>query len=470
MNDSKNAQRILVLAVLLGIPGLAAAQTDADAGVPSESSSTAPAETPGETPAPTPPADAASTTQTSETYVDGTTETTTTTTPTSDAAALGEGTTVTTTTTAPDGTTQTDQTTVPASGNSDEIAEEVQSEREPLAWRNSYFNYSINSSFCSFSRDCQLSYDPVVYTFLSLSPRWYLDPATFFSFYQALYIEHTDDNGATYQHEAQLFDTRIALNHREALGDNFIVLFGGSLWLPTSKGSQAAQRFFRLGASLSATWNPNVAGFNLSLQTSYVRWFAGSNVPITHSPYSADPAGTTLRSPSDPTPGGVANQASATTTEVDRLSAGMTANWTPLEGFTITLQIFYFWIQGFGLGNAAIPGVTGDGSPLVIGDTGTHWRTYTSYSIYFQYDFVPWFQGWIGLSNSTQLANFFNENGSLRSPVALPDLQASLGVTVTLDSLYEQFATSGEDDGLTPEQRQRRRQGLASRSSSGGSL
>lgn len=466
MNDSKNVQRLLVLAVLASacvVSGRASAQSDSSTTSSDQASSDQASSDQAATPdQAAPPADGESTT---ETFADGTTTTTTT---TSQAEALATGSsTTTTTTTQADGTTSTQTTTVAASTNPDEVAEEVQAEREPLAWRNSYFNYSINSSFCTFSRDCQLSYNPVVYTFLSLSPRWYLDPATFFSFYQAMYIEHTDDDGATYQHEAQLFDTRIALNHREALDANFLVLFGGSAWLPVSKGSQAQQRYFRLGVSLSGTWSP-IEQFNLSLQTGYLRWFAGSNLALTQSPYYSDAAGPTLATPNGDQ---MANQAGSTTGEVDRISAGLTANWAPLSGFTITLQIFYFWIQGWGVGNAAIPATTTTGDVLMVGDTSpTHWRTFTSYSIYFQYDFVPWFQGWIGFSNSTQLANFFNENGTLRSPVALPDMQVSLGATITLDSLYESFAVQGEDDGLTPEQRQRRRQGLASRPSSGGSL
>ncbi len=461
VNDSKNVfahvQRALALAVLVAVSGLISTSALAQTSNTTTTTVVAPTETA--------PAVEETTSTTTETAPDGTTTTTTT---TSDAAALGDGTS-TTTTVAPDGTTIA--TTIPAtaSGNPDEIAEDVQAEREPLAWRNSYFNYSINSSFCSFSRDCQLSYNPTVYTFLSLSPRWYLDPATFFTFYQALYIEHTNDDGATYQHEAQLFDTRIGLNHRESVGPNFLVLPGASLWLPASKTSQAAQRYLRLGASLSGTWDPGVGGFNLSAQFSYVHWFAGSNVAQTGSPYPGATAGPNLATPNgDP----VANQASSTTSEVDRVTTGLTANWQPLSGFTITLQIFYFWIQGWGLGNAAIPGVTTatDGTLLVGDSSPSHWRAFDSYNLYFQYDFVPWLQGWIGFSNSTQLASVFNADGSARSPVSLYDMQVSLGATITLDSLYESFAIAGEDDGLTPEQRQRRRQGLARRTTSGGSL
>ena len=64
----------------------------------------------------------------------------------------------------------------------------------------------------------------------------------------------------------------------------------------------------------------------------------------------------------------------------------------------------------------------------------------------------------------------FSEDGSLRSPVNLYDMQVAIGTTIQIDALYESVATAGEDDGLTPEQRQRRRQGLASRARTGGSL
>jgi hypothetical protein len=397
-----------------------------------------------------------------------------------DAATTTAATTTAATTTDASTSTTTDTTTTTTDHDETEAeAEAEQAAHEPLAWRNSYFNYSVNASFCSFARDCQLSYDPVVYSFFSLTPRWYLDPATFFTLYQGAYIEHTDDDGATYNHEFQLFDTRIGFNHRLTAGDNFLFLPGVSLWLPASKSSQAAQRYFRLGVSLSATWNPDVAGFNLSVQFAYLRWFAGSNVALTHSPYPAETAGpqapaqTTVASTTPgaaicgPSAANCSNQANGTTAEADRISAGLTANWGPVPGFTITLQIFYFWNNGFGLGDASV--ATAAGSEM-LHDTSSHWRAFSSYGLYFQYDFVPWLQGWLGFSNATQLAPVFNPNGSVRSPVAIYDLQGALGVTITLDSFYESLVTAGEDDGLTPEMRQRRRQGLASRGQTGGSL
>jgi hypothetical protein len=484
VNDSKNyAARAKALGLIIAVGLLAIvatpvraqtttppAETTPPATAPTEATppaeTTPPAEHVEETPAPTtttPAAEPATTAPTTTPSVDPTTIA-----PPTESAPSTES-------AAASSSTSTEST----STNPDEAAEQIQTAREPLAWRNSYLNYSINSSFCTFSRDCQLSYNPNVYSWWSLAPRWYLDAETFFTFYQAFTQEHTDSDDATYAHEFTVWDTRVSLSHRFAVGDNFLILPGISTWLPLSKASQALQRYFRLGASISATWNPNVGGFNLSASVGYLRSFAGSNVPLTHSPYLAStlPSGT-MTSTLPPSPGGggnpaeTANQANDATGDADRITTGITANWTPLEGFTITLQIFYIWINGFGLGTGIVPGTqTASGGAYALpADNSSHWRAYDSYSIYFQYDFIPWLQGWIGLSNSTQLAAVFNQDGSARSPVALFDMQASLGVTITLDGFYESFANAGEDDGLTPEQRQRRRQGLAANPAVGGTL
>lgn len=490
MNDSQNvATRVqkapslgfLSLSILVGLTAISAsawAQT-------SDSTTTPPADAAAAPPADaTPPADAAAPTGTaapdsSATPAETTTTTTTTTsddgastTTTSEAQALGDGASTTTTT-----TTTTDApatTTESTSTNPDEAAEEVQAAREPLAWRNSFFNYSINASFCSFSRDCQLSYNPTVYQFISLSPRWYLDNDTFFSFSIYGLQEWTQDDGATYQNEFQMFDGRISLTRRFAVSEHFMILPSAGFWLPFSKSSQAAQRYLRLGAGISATWVPGVAGFNVSLLASYYRWLAGSNVALAGSPYPASglggnaSAGVSIGGATGG-PQDVSNQASAVTSEVDRVTAGMIANLQPIDGtpFTITLLIYYFWAQGY-----PVAPVTFDsnGSSFSLPDSSNHWRAFDSYSIYFQYDFVPWLQGWIGFSNSTQLAAVFNPDGSARSPVDLYDMQVAIGTTIQMDALYESVAVAGEDDGLTPEQRQRRRQGLARRSTSGGSL
>jgi hypothetical protein len=468
----------LVLTLLVGSFGPlatshASAQSDG-----SSSSDEAPSDADG-TPSDAAPVEGAAVEAPPEEAVDETTTTTTTTdgsTTTTDAAALGDGTSTTTTTT----TTDPSETTASGEETTEAEADAAQAAREPLAWRNSYFNYSINASFCSFSRDCQLSYNPTVYSFFSLLPRWYLDPATFFSLNQSAYIEHTGDDSATYQSEFQLYDTRIGFNHREAVANGqFLFLPSVTLWLPLSKASQAAQRYFGLTAGLSSTWDPGVAGFNMSLALSYRRWFAGSNVALTHSPF---PATTGSGAPSDgsliasgPISAPVlcnsaescANQASGSTSEADRITAGLTVNVAPVENLTLTLQIFFIWGNGFGLRDESIATATGN---YMVGDGANHWRTYSSYSFYIQYDFAPWLQASLGISNSTQLSPFFSADGSVRSPVNLYDLQGSFGITVTLDSLYESFAAAGEDDGLTPEQRQRRRQGLAHRTSTGGSL
>jgi hypothetical protein len=156
-----------------------------------------------------------------------------------------------------------------------------------------------------------------------------------------------------------------------------------------------------------------------------------------------------------------------TTVEADRITAGTTINIAPFENFTITLQIYYIWINGFGLGPASY---YAGGAVQTDSTDSSHWRAFSSYFLSFQYDVLPWLQVNANLSNSTQLAPVFSPDGSVRSPLNLNDLQVSAGLTWTLDGFYEAVTSAGEDDGLTPEQRQRRRQGLASRGSSGGTL
>ncbi len=355
-----------------------------------------------------------------------------------------------------------------------ETAEEAnarQAAHEPLAWRNSFFSYTVGSTFNSLCRGCQLSYNPTVYSTFYLFPRWYLDAQTFFVIGQGVFVEHTDDDSSTYRNEAQLYDTTIEIRRVESVeGFSFLPAF--RLTLPLSKASQAAQRYFNLGVGLTIVRGiPEAAGLTFALLVQYRRWFAGSNVPLTHSPF---PATTGSGAPQAPPPlpcgnGGAescANQATGSTAEADRITAGLTVNLSPFENFTLTLQTFFLWINGFGFRDESIATATSD---VVVSDGSNHWRMYSSYSLQGAYDIMPWFNLALGITNATNLEPFFSENGSVRSPFN-PDTQFYLSATITLDSLYESFAASGEDDGLTPQQRQRRRQGLARRTTTGGSL
>jgi hypothetical protein len=287
---------------------------------------------------------------------------------------------------------------------------------------------------------------------------------------QGAFVEHTGDDFGTYNSEFQLYDTTIEIRHAESVeGFSFLPAF--RLTLPLSKASQAAQRYFNLGVGLTVVRAiPEAAGLTFALVLQYRRWFAGSNVALTHSPY---PGTTGSGDPDQPyalpcsNAESCANQASGVTSEADRIVAGLTINLSPFENFTLTLQTFFLWGNGFGLRNETIYTATGN---YEVGDGHDHWRMFSSYSLQAAYDIVPWFNLALGITNATNLEPFFSDDGSVRSPFN-PDTQFYLSATITLDSLYESFASSGEDDGLTPEQRQRRRQGLAHRTSTtGGSL
>jgi hypothetical protein len=89
------------------------------------------------------------------------------------------------------------------------------------------------------------------------------------------------------------------------------------------------------------------------------------------------------------------------------------------------------------------------------------WRWFTYYTLAVAYDVQPWLNLQLGVANAAFLAPFFNDDGSVRSPFN-PDTQVYLSTTITLDGLYETLTAGAEEDGLTPEERQRRRQGLAS--------
>jgi hypothetical protein len=242
--------------------------------------------------------------------------------------------------------------------------------------------------------------------------------------------------------------------------------------LPTSKASQAAQRYFLLGAGLTVVRViPEAWSMSIALIGSYRYWFADSNVPLTMGQYPAQPATVITRDPDGGLDSPTLGQASALTSGRHVVVAGLNLNVTPLENFNLTFSAFYFTQEGHGLGNACTAVSTERSGVLCLADQSpTHWRHLTSLTLSAAYDLNAWFNLSASVSNSTNLAPLFNDDGTLRGPFN-PDTLVSLSATVQLDGLYESLSSAGEDDGLTPEQRQRRRQGLArSTSITGGSF
>lgn len=348
----------------------------------------------------------------------------------------------------------------------EEAAEERQASVEPLAWRNSFFNYGVGMTVNSFCQDCQLSYNPTVYQFLSLTPRWYLDASTFFFFSLGGAYEFTDDDGSAYNHEFQLSDMVVELR-RTIAWEGFIFIPAARLTFPTSKASQGAQRFLNTGIGLTVVRPiPEAAGMTIAGLFRYQRWFADGNVVTARGqclpsmPGNLDGSAGIALSNSAPA---VCDGRSAT--EADRLLAGITLSITPVEGFTITLSGAWAWVHAFDVADASWDdlGVITSGSGELVPRAGgdTRWRNYAAYSLSVAYDVVDWLNLSLSLDNSGGLAPLYNQDGSVRSPFN-PDTQISLSATFTLDGIYKEIAGASEDDGLTPEQRQRRRQGLAS--------
>lgn len=214
---------------------------------------------------------------------------------------------------------------------------------------------------------------------------------------------------------------------------------------------------------------PEAASLTIALIGRYQYWFAGRNVSATTGTYPATPAPPRL-DPEGFVDNPALDQASGLTTGRHIITTGLNFTITPVSGLTVSTGLFWQSQEGHGLATACTEVLTSPDGGLCMGDqSATHWRHFTSLSLSVAYDVQPWLNLSLGWSNSTVLAPFFNEDGSVRQPFN-PDNNLFLSATVQIDAVFEALQGS-EDDGLTPEQRQRRRQGLAGReSSTGGSF
>ncbi|MGE0790958.1 MAG: hypothetical protein AB7S26_35130 [Sandaracinaceae bacterium] len=342
----------------------------------------------------------------------------------------------------------------PGAAPSAEAADEEPHARpsNEFTFNNSFFSYTNAVTVNTFAPGAQLSYDPTWFMYASVTPRFYLTDTTFLWLNQSASIELTDTNDGTYNREPLLSDTILDL--RQVLSwEGFV--FQGQLRLafPLSKASQAAQRIVQTGLGLTvARAFPELAGFTVAASFAYRRWWATSNVPMTGSPY---PGNCFVVTPGGPPE---CQQASGQTSARDMLLAGLTLNVSPFSGFTVSASGFYFTTYGFELAPGSVP-INGGGH-TVEDESITHWRPYTYFSLAVAYDVLPWLNLQLGVQNSGFVAPLYNPDGSVRSPFTA-DTQVYLTTTIGLDGLYNEIVSGDEDDGLTPQERQRRRQGLA---------
>lgn len=352
-----------------------------------------------------------------------------------------------------------------------EAEEEEQDAPAPadLPWRNSFFSWTHQATFNSFVPDGQLSYNPLYVQAFSLSPRWYLAPASYFVAIQSLQLEVTDADGDALNRDPQLGDTVVEFRQMFPW-EGFMFMGQARVTLPVSKASQAAQVYF--GTGLGLTVVRPIPEINLTLAGVF-RWshtFAGSNVVRTGIPQpDSCPAGPMISS------AGPGTAPEFATAMCDQLGTASTGRDSILSGFfatlafdalSINLQAFFFSVYGHELAPAYVNVATSE-EPLMIADgSPTHWRNFTYFALSVGYQFTSWLNLSLGIQNSHLVASAWNPDGSIRNPLFTPDTQVFLSATVQLDTIYTEAAGSA-DDGLTPEERQRRRQGLASGPSTG---
>jgi len=322
-----------------------------------------------------------------------------------------------------------------------------------LTFANSFFSWTNAVTAHTFAPGAQLTYDPTYVMNFSVTPRFYLTDTTFLWANQAMSLELTDSNGGTYNREPLLGDTLLDLRQIVAW-EGFVFQGQARLGFPVSKASQAAGRIMQTGLGLTiARPIPEAAGFTIAATFNYRRWWATRNVAEATESY---PGQCTQPSPGEAP---VCTQASGLTTARDVLIGGLTMNVAPFAGFSVSFSGFMLGTYNHEVGATDID-VNG-GQVRLEDDSPTHWRAFTYFSLAVAYDVTPWLNLQLGVQNSGVVAPLFDTSGNVRSPFS-PDTQVFLTTTIGLDSLVGEIVGGGEDDGLSPEERQRRRQGLAS--------
>ena len=376
----------------------------------------------------------------------------------------------------------------PDEGGADEVAEggeeaaeeaapaPASSGPEPLPWRNTFFTWTNSVSFNSFLRDAQLSYNPVYQQNFALAPRWYIGPMTQIRGNISMGVEVTDSDFNALNRDPQIVDPFLSVLHMIPW-EGFIFMPNIRLAFPVSKASQAAQRYIQAGAGLTVVRIiPEVANLTLAGVFRYSRWFAGSNVVRVGDPQpdrcGAQAAVTSGADAAPQVATAFCDQLGTASAASDIILAGISATMTPVGSFSINLSAFLFTLHGFGLAPwMSEPGqILTREQPLVVEDgSPSHWRNFTFVSISVAYQFAPWLNMSLGIQNSGFAASAYNPDGSIRNPLFTPDTQVFLSATFGVDTIYNELFGETEDD-LTPEERQRRQQGLASGPSLGGAF
>ena len=344
---------------------------------------------------------------------------------------------------------------------------------EPPPWRNTFFNFSNQVTTNTFWQGGQLSYNPTYQQAYSISPRWYPGTGGFIRGNMGFTLELTDANSGVRNREPLLNDLLLDYVHPFMLGEGFILMTMARVTVPLSRASLAAQRYLQAAGQLTLIKIiPEAGNLTLAVLGRYGHWFAGSNVVQTDTPQpctttnvpSANVGGTGVGDIDD-----TCGQFGSATTGRHVILAGVSATMTPIGAFSINLSAFIFNSYGHDLAAAEI-NVASSEEPLILQDgSPSHWRNFTYFALSVAYQFLPWLNMSLGIQNSGVVASAYQPNGDLYNPLFTPNTQVFLSATIGLDQLFLEITGGGEED-LTPEERQRRQQGLASGPSVGGSF
>ncbi len=327
-----------------------------------------------------------------------------------------------------------------ALASSDEAMEEPPP-RQPSPFRGSLFSWQHGLTVNTLDPSAQLTYDPTYYWSFFLQGRYYLDAKNFLVLSQGLAVELTNAGYTTTEREPMLSDTTLEWRHIEVF-EGFVFIPSVRLAAPLSNWSQAADRIINTGVGLTVVKVfPELASFTVALSGGYRRWWATSNTVVYR-----DQA-TCVRGPTAEQVCGA-----GATTERDRFISALTLTVMPLPGLTVLTQYAFSWVYGHDIAPARIGTVD-------YTDDGNHWRNFHYWALAVGYDVVQWLNIQIGYQSASVMTNFWNDDGTVRNPFYNPESEIYLSATLALDVFVDDL--TGDRDEVSPQQLQRRRQGLA---------
>lgn len=324
---------------------------------------------------------------------------------------------------------------------------------EPSPFRGSLFSWQQSLSVNTLNPDAQLTYNPTYYWTFFLQPRFYLDRQNFLVLSLGASIEWTDNDFSTIERQFLLTDTTLEYRHLEVI-EGFVFIPSVRLTAPTSLASIANETILTAGAGLTVVKVfPELASFTIAATGAYRHRFGLTNVAVTHDEDAPRCSTTSLVEQSC--------QAGAFTSGRDTMIAALTMTVMPVPGLTILTQYAGAWIYGEELRTEENPAV---GGPSELPDaSASHWRNGHYFTVAVGYDVVPWLNLQLGYQGSPGFTPWLNQSGNVQNPFYYFDSELYLSATIALDVMVDEIVGGDEDGGLTPEQLQRRRQGLASR-------